>query len=324
MAAASAAIACGACRVSAHESSTRPDPPQRRHKAWPWQAAWRSQQALSISVFAAWFSGMRSSRARTSTGSSRSIVRSRGRKISSIVVTRLRAVTPHQVGFTVISATPANPVRSAGAGARTAPPLRRCRSIVPAARSATGSNAARARRDAWGTRLRLFSIGARSRLPDQLSPLGRLDRDKRDDLLAAHVSRLRSKLEQLVVDIGRTHDLLDLSAELRDDRLRGFARREQGVPPQNLEARKFRPRNRGNIRYQLAARETGDGKGAKLARLHLRQHGRDGEEYEIDVAGEHAGHGFGTALVGHMAHVDPRRAFEQLGGEVSGGSVARR
>jgi len=65
---------------------------------------------LSISVFAAWFSGMRSSSARTLTGSSSSTVRSKGRKISSIVVTRLRAVTPHQVGFTVISATPANPV----------------------------------------------------------------------------------------------------------------------------------------------------------------------------------------------------------------------
>ena len=124
------------------------------------------------------------------------------------------------------------------------------------------------------------------------------------------------------MDIGRTHDLLDLGAELRDDRLRGFARREQGVPPQNLEAGKSCLRNRGNIRYQLAARETGDGKGAKLARLHLRQHGRDGEEYEIDVAGEHAGHRFGTTFVRHMAHVDPRHALEQLGSEVSGGSVA--
>jgi hypothetical protein len=64
---------------------------------------------LSISVFAAWFSGMRSRAARTMAGSSSSTVRSTGRNISSIAATRLRAVTPHQVGFTVISATPANP-----------------------------------------------------------------------------------------------------------------------------------------------------------------------------------------------------------------------
>ena len=126
------------------------------------------------------------------------------------------------------------------------------------------------------------------------------------------------------MDIGRTDDLLDLSAELRDDRLRGLARREQGVPPQNFEAGKSRLRNRGNIRYQLAARETGDGEGAQLARLHLRQHGRNGKEYEIDVAGEHAGHRFGTTLVRYMAHVDPRHALEQLGREVSGRSFAGR
>src|SRR3954454_5445627 len=95
-------------------------------------------------------------------------------------------------------------------------------------------------------------IGARARLPDQLSPLGRFDRDKGGDLLGTHVSRLRSKLEQLIVDIGRTDDLLDLSAELRDDRLRSLARREQGVPAQNFEAGKPRLRNGGNVRYQLA------------------------------------------------------------------------
>jgi hypothetical protein len=34
----------------------------------------------------------------------------KGRKASSMIAIRLRAVTPHQVGFTVISATPTNPV----------------------------------------------------------------------------------------------------------------------------------------------------------------------------------------------------------------------
>src|SRR6478752_422476 len=122
-----------------------------------------------------------------------------------------------------------------------------------------------------GARLPTFSIRARARLPDQLSPFRRFDRHKRGDLLGTEVSRLRSKLEHLVADIGRADDLLDVGAELRDNRLRRLAGREQGVPAQDLEAGISRLRNRGNIRYERAARGTGDGKGAKLARLHLRQ-----------------------------------------------------
>src|SRR4051794_9054648 len=97
-------------------------------------------------------------------------------------------------------------------------------------------------------RFRLSSIGARARLADQLSPLGRFNTDKCGDLFGAHISRLCSKLEHLVVDIGRADDLLDVTAELLDNGLRRLARRKQGVPAQDLKSGKSLLRNGRNIR----------------------------------------------------------------------------
>ena len=128
----------------------------------------------------------------------------------------------------------------------------------------------------------------------------------------------------------------DGGMQLADDLARGLGRRRDSVPGAHREIAIARLGHGRRFGQRLGARRAGDGERAQLAAPHLRQHRRDVEEREVDLAADQIGCGGCAALVGHLdqLHVgaqlqqhaeklrnaaDPDRGECHVAGRVAGG-----
>ena len=101
---------------------------------------------------------------------------------------------------------------------------------------------------------------------------------------------------------GILQDFHHRAAQRVDDRRRRVGRCEESGPGRRAVARQhFRDRRHvGRLRIALPA---ADADGAQLSRLDVAQRGAEGEEGEIDMAGERRRLRFAAAFVGHVHHL---------------------
>src|SRR3979409_2172656 len=116
----------------------------------------------------------------------------------------------------------------------------------------------------------------------------------------------------------------DLGLELAENWLRRprrgkerIARRHVIVPESALPDRRY-------VRQLARAHASGDGQGAQLARLNLRQHGGDGRNPKRDSAPEQIGDRRGADPIRNVDHVDAGEPLEQFAVEMSRRAVPGR